>query len=152
MRWVCPRCHQVVSVAFSECPHCPPQTSAPEGESVPRPAPAEEVEVPPPAPPQQRAVTPPAPQPARPAPAPSAAESDEAVATPLVRPESTAAIRSAVVEGRAQAETQETPFWRGVRMGVGFMFAVATILFLLALLMFWLSVVGWQPWFERLLD
>jgi O-antigen/teichoic acid export membrane protein len=43
-------------------------------------------------------------------------------------------------------ESQESPFWRGLKLGIGFMLAVAVILFLLALLMTWFFQEGWQPW------
>jgi O-antigen/teichoic acid export membrane protein len=47
-------------------------------------------------------------------------------------------------------ESQESPFWRGLKLGIGFMLAVAVILFLLALLMTWFFQEGWQPWLDRL--
>jgi hypothetical protein len=40
--------------------------------------------------------------------------------------------------------------WRGIKMGVGFMLAVALILLALSLLLYWLSSEpGWQPWWDR---
>lgn len=52
----------------------------------------------------------------------------------------------------AGVEGEETPLWRGVKMGIGFMLAVVSILLLLALVLFWLSnQPGWKPWFDRLL-
>jgi len=41
---------------------------------------------------------------------------------------------------------RESPFWRGVKFGVGFMLAVALLLLLLWLVLFWLSAHGWKPW------
>jgi hypothetical protein len=47
-----------------------------------------------------------------------------------------------------EAAERESAFWRGVKFGIGFMFAVAMILLLLALLLPWLRERGWQPWLD----
>lgn len=142
MRWVCPQCRGEVSVALTECPYClppapvseqpaaTPTVTAPQPEAPSRPAPPETIAV-------------------MPAPAP------EKLPEAALWLREAQAIRRAMVavprQARAPEQELETPFWRGVKMGVGFMLAVATILLLLALLLFWLSSQpGWQPLFERL--
>jgi len=48
----------------------------------------------------------------------------------------------------ADTAEPENPYWRGVKFGIGFMFAVAMILLLLAMLLPWLQQQGWQPWLD----
>ncbi len=152
MRWVCPRCRSVVSVAFSECPYCAPE--APPAE-VPTGPPLSQAEPPPAAtpPPQPDAsALSSAPDVARAVAAPPTVERTEARAAATARSIRQAFQRPEVrLKGRADEE-EMTPFRRGLEMGVGFMLAVVIILFLLSLLFFWLSAQpGWQPWWERLL-
>lgn len=48
-------------------------------------------------------------------------------------------------------EGEESTLVRGIRLGVGFMLAVVTILLLLVLLLLWLSTQpGWGEWVEQL--
>lgn len=152
MRWVCPRCRSVVSVAFSECPHCAPEAPPAEAPSGP---PLSRSEPPPAlaAPPQPDAsALSSAPDVAGVVAAPPPVERTEARATATARTIRQAFQRPEVgLEGWADEE-EMTPFRRGLEMGVGFMLAVVIILFLLSLLFFWLSAEpGWQPWWERLL-
>lgn len=130
MRWVCPQCGATLSVALTECPYCtassaqaPPEPELPAGELLAPPL-------------ESRPAVAPAPQTAR-----------------AVRPTLPATLSAIRAQARRAAEMQEqmSPFRRGLEMGVGFMLAVAVTLFLFALLSFWLSQEGWQPWWEWLL-
>jgi len=133
MRWVCPRCHHQVSVALTECPYC-----APDGAQKAEPPPLP-LGKPPPVSTQPLAQRSPA----------SAAPGPAAAAGPL--PDDAASIRARFRQTAAgEARQRESPFWHGLKMGVGFMLAVALILFLLALLMTWFFQEGWQPWLDQL--
>lgn len=134
MRWVCPGCGSQVSVALSVCPGCgsseasEPASSA-ESRDGARVARREAKPTEPYSPPVER----PSPAPATPA---AAAAAPARRLLPVPRP-------------AAEAEPeQESPFWRGVKFGVGFMLVVVMVLLLLALLLPWLREQGWQPWLD----
>jgi len=132
MRWVCPGCGSQVSVALSQCPSCgsseasapsPPAHTANSASPATSEFKLADVYPPASAPAERPAstTTPTAPaQRLLPTPRPA----DEDVAEP------------------------ENPYWRGVKFGIGFMFAVAMILLLLAMLLPWLQQQGWQPWLD----
>ena len=50
-----------------------------------------------------------------------------------------------------RAREEESPYWRGAKMGVGFVLAVVSLLLLLMVLRVWLPPEsGWKAWVERL--
>lgn len=132
MRWVCPGCGSQVSVALRQCPSCgSSEASAP-------------------SPPARTART------AGPAPAEfKPADAYPSASAPAERPPSTSTAKPPAQRllptprpPEADAAEPENPYWRGVKFGIGFMFAVAMILLLLAMLLPWLQQQGWQPWLD----
>jgi hypothetical protein len=145
MRWVCPRCHNQVSIALTECPYCAKEESEENPAEAPMPPPLGAPPQTTPRPPELAA-----PPPVAATPPPAAVEARVELPPPrrVARPRRVAVAPPTPI--KEEKEEEETPFWRGVRMGVGFALAVAVILFLLAFLLFWLRHIGWQPYFENL--
>lgn len=92
-----------------------------------------------------------------------ASEAGERAALPLAAPperDETGAPATSVAGGLApraappralRAREEESPYWRGAKMGVGFVLAVVSLLLLLMVLRVWLSPEsGWKAWVERL--
>ncbi|MGH9863074.1 MAG: hypothetical protein ACRD35_06585 [Candidatus Acidiferrales bacterium] len=90
------------------------------------------------------------------------AEAGEPAAMPLAaapKQQETAARAMAAAGSAATAERprawraseEESPYWRGAKMGVGFVLAVVSLLLLLTALRTWVSPdSGWKSWLERL--
>ena len=130
MRWVCPGCGSQVSVALSVCPNCGSSEASEPAESraaalvTPREVKPTEFYLPPPA-----------------------ERTSLAVAPPVAKPPTQRLLPTPRAAARNEME-RENPFWRGVKIGIGFMLAVVMILLLLALLLPWLREKGWQPWLD----
>ena len=92
-----------------------------------------------------------------------ASEADEGAPLPLAAPperDETGTPATSVAGGLAppaarpralRAREEESPYWRGAKMGAGFVLAVVSLLFLLMVLRVWLPAEsGWKAWLERL--